>query len=105
MKLIKSGESVSLKPLYVMPLFEQTCEVISTKTLTFIGIIGSCIEYKIFITTDAILATKWSWTTFTAWISFTYRRWRLRNWITFKVESSDFSTSLILGFAKLVTAT
>ena len=55
-----------------MALFEQTWEIISTKTLTFIGIIGSYIEYKIVITTDAILATKWSWTTFTAWISCTY---------------------------------
>ena len=55
---------------HLMPLFEQTCEVISTETLTFIGIIGSCIKYKIVITTDAISATKWSWTTFTAYFAF-----------------------------------
>ena len=59
---------VSLNPVYVMAIFEQTWEINGTKTMTFIGIITS--KYIIFITTHAILATKFRiWATSAAWIS------------------------------------
>ena len=80
----------------ILAEFLKTWEVISTITSTFIGIIVSCIEYKIEITTNAILATKWSWSTFAAWISLTYftclrncsNRRNSWNKITFKVSQA-----------------
>ena len=98
-----------INPIYfligmIISIFDLTWEVISTKTGAFIGIIGSCIVYKIFITTHAILATKRIWATFTAWISVANFRWK-SCLHTIIVESIETSTSIICGFAEIVTTT